>query len=43
MLLEMDNFDLLQLLQLPDALESKVKEAIEVLKQHNAVPPGVTV
>ena len=43
MLLEMDNSELLLLLESPDALESKVEEAIQVLKQHNALPPGVTV
>lgn len=37
MLLEMDNSELLLLLESPEALESKVDEAIQVLKQHNAL------
>lgn len=43
MLLEMDNSELLLLLESPEALESKVDEAIQVLKQHNALPSGVSV
>ncbi|KAK9811006.1 hypothetical protein WJX73_005608 [Symbiochloris irregularis] len=43
MLLEMDNSELLLLLEGPEALEAKVNEAIQVLKQHNALPPGVDV
>ena len=43
MLLEMDNSELLLLLESPEALEGKVDEAIQVLKQHNALPPGVSV
>ena len=43
MLLEMDNSELLLLLESPEALEGKVEEAIQVLKQHNALPPGVSV
>ena len=41
MLLEMDNGELLLLLESPDALDSKVDEAIAVLKQHGALPEGV--
>lgn len=41
MLLEMDNSELLLLLESPEALESKVDEAISVLKQHNALPDGI--
>jgi len=37
MLLEMDNSELLLLLESPEALDSKVDEAIQVLKQHNAM------
>lgn len=37
MLLEMDNSELLLLLESEDALDSKVAEAINVLKQHNAI------
>ena len=38
MLLEMDNSELLVLLDSPEALDGKVQEAIEVLKQHGALP-----
>jgi polyadenylate-binding protein len=37
MLLEMDNSELLHLLESPEALDSKVEEAVTVLKQHAAV------
>lgn len=40
MLLEMDNSEVLLLLDNQEALVSKVDEAIEVLKQHNAIPEG---
>lgn len=40
MLLEMDNSEVLLLLDNPEALQNKVDEAIEVLKQHNAIPTG---
>lgn len=43
MLLEMDNSELLLLMESPEALESKVDEAVEVLKQHNAIPEGAVV
>jgi polyadenylate-binding protein len=43
MLLEMDNSELLLLLESPEALSSKVDEAIAVLKQHNALPEGIVV
>lgn len=43
MLLEMDNSELLMLLETPEALEAKVDEAVEVLKQHNAIPEGAVV
>ncbi|GAB4818479.1 hypothetical protein N2152v2_005525 [Parachlorella kessleri] len=43
MLLEMDNTELLMLLESPEALESKVDEAVEVLKQHNAIPEGAKI
>jgi len=36
MLLEMDNGELLNLLESPDALKSKVQEAVQVLDQHAA-------
>lgn len=36
----MDNSELLLLLESKEALESKVAEAINVLKQHNAIPEG---
>lgn len=35
---QMDNSELLLLLESEEALESKVAEAITVLKQHNAIP-----
>jgi polyadenylate-binding protein len=38
MLLEMDNSEVLLLLDNQEALDSKVEEAIEVLKQHNVIP-----
>lgn len=38
MLLEMDNSEVLLLLDNQEALVAKVDEAIEVLKQHNAIP-----
>ena len=41
MLLEMDNSELLLLLESTEALESKVDEAINVLKQHGALPEGI--
>jgi polyadenylate-binding protein len=40
MLLEMDNSEVLLLLDNQEALVAKVDEAIEVLKQHNAIPDG---
>ena len=43
MLLEMDNSELLLLMETPEALESKVDEAVEVLKQHNAIPEGAVI
>ena len=43
MLLEMDNSELLHLLESPEAMASKVEEAVEVLKQHNAIPEGAVV
>jgi polyadenylate-binding protein len=42
MFLEMDNSELLGLLEDKEALENKVQEAIQVLKQHNALPEGVS-
>lgn len=41
MLLEMENAELLVLLDSSEALQAKVDEAIQVLKQHNALPDGV--
>eukprot|EP01023_Acetabularia_acetabulum_P050106 TRINITY_DN538_c0_g1_i11.p1 TRINITY_DN538_c0_g1~~TRINITY_DN538_c0_g1_i11.p1 ORF type:complete len:688 (-),score=120.58 TRINITY_DN538_c0_g1_i11:1031-3094(-) len=38
MLLEMDNSELLILLESSDQLVNKISEAIDVLKQHNAIP-----
>ena len=38
MLLEMDNSELLVLLDSSESLDGKVQEAIEVLKQHGALP-----
>ena len=35
MLLEMDNGELLNLLESPDALKAKVNEAVQVLEQHS--------
>jgi polyadenylate-binding protein len=43
MLLEMDNSELLLLLESPEAMTSKVEEAVEVLKQHNAIPEGAVI
>ncbi|PSC71628.1 putative serine threonine-kinase abkC isoform A [Micractinium conductrix] len=43
MLLEMDNAELLVLLRQPAELESKIEEAVAVLKAHNAVPAGATI
>jgi polyadenylate-binding protein len=40
MLLEMDNPEVLLLLDNADALVAKVDEAIDVLKQHGALPEG---
>jgi polyadenylate-binding protein len=40
MLLEMDNSEVLLLLDNQEALVAKVDEAIEVLKQHNAMDDG---
>ena len=38
MLLEMDNTELLMLLESQEALDLKVGEALNVLKQHNVLP-----
>jgi polyadenylate-binding protein len=38
MLLEMDNSEVLLLLENQEALVSKVEEAMDVLRQHNAIP-----
>jgi polyadenylate-binding protein len=38
MLLEMDNSELLHLLESPEALTSKVEEAVSVLNQHMGAP-----
>jgi polyadenylate-binding protein len=43
MLLEMDNSELLLLIESPDSLEAKVDEAVNVLKEHNAIPEGARV
>jgi len=43
MLLEMDNAELLLLLESQDALTAKVDEAIQVLKQHDAIPDGAII
>lgn len=40
MLLEMDNSEVVMLLEEPGELSSKVNEALEVLKQHGALPEG---
>lgn len=42
MLLEMENAELLVLLDSTEALQAKVDEAIQVLRQHGALPDGVT-
>jgi len=34
---------LLLLLESPEALVAKVDEAVEVLKQHNAIPEGAVI
>ena len=40
MLLEMDNGELLNLLESPDALNAKIMEAISVLQMHADGPKG---
>ncbi|GBF93221.1 hypothetical protein Rsub_05953 [Raphidocelis subcapitata] len=40
MLLEMDNSEVVMLLEEPTELSAKVNEALEVLKQHGALPDG---
>jgi polyadenylate-binding protein len=39
----MDNSELLLLIESPDSLESKVDEAVTVLKEHNAIPDGARI
>jgi len=42
MLLEMDNGELLNLLESPDALNAKIMEAMSVLQMHSGPPGGAT-